>query len=254
MATTRLPRFRRHQPAPPAQNGPAPTGIFSRVGGGRTAQNVWQDPLWIPASAELQHMALHVGTRKQILIIDSDALAVADCKAMVEAEGFVVDTAFDGEEGARKVLETNPDVVIVRLQLPKLNGIEVIRKIRTNDAHKRLPVIALAEADSSLSEADALDRRGDARVRSRHRDRGRFVPGVAHRAAQARLHAEEAALPAKGHGHHQAQHEHRAHSRRGRAAGAFHRAGAVRIPSAHHARARSPAESFRARLRSQVLR
>ncbi len=144
------------QPASPSKNGPATTGIFSRAGAGRSAQNVWQDPLWIPASAELQHMALHVGTRKQILIIDSDALAVADCKAMVEAEGFVVDTAFDGEEGARKVLETNPDVVIVRLQLPKLNGIEVIRRVRQNDAHKRLPVIALAEADSSLSEADAL--------------------------------------------------------------------------------------------------
>ena len=144
------------QPIQPSTVGQGTTGIFSRAGGGRSAQNVWQDPLWIPASAELQHMALHVGMRKQILIIDSDALAVADCKTMVEAEGFVVDTAFDGEEGVRKVLETNPDVVIVRLQLPKLNGLEVIRRVRMNDAHKRLPVIALAEGDSSLSEADAL--------------------------------------------------------------------------------------------------
>ena len=137
-------------------SGPLSNGIFSRITGARPQQNVWQDPLWIPASAELQHMAMHAGTRKQILIIDNDALAVADCKAMIEGEGFLVETAFDGEEGARKVLEVNPDVVIIRLQLPKLNGIEVIKRMRANDAHKRLPVIALAESDSSLGEADAL--------------------------------------------------------------------------------------------------
>ena len=141
----------RRSPTAPLSN-----GIFSRITGARPQQNVWQDPLWIPASAELQHMAMHAGTRKQILIIDNDALAVADCKAMIEGEGFLVETAFDGEEGARKVLEVNPDVVIIRLQLPKLNGIEVIKRMRANDAHKRMPVIALAESDSSLGEADAL--------------------------------------------------------------------------------------------------
>ncbi|OAI41934.1 hypothetical protein AYO41_01290 [Verrucomicrobia bacterium SCGC AG-212-E04] len=143
-------------PVKVTSSAPLSTGIFSRMTGSRPQQNVWQDPLWIPASAELQHMAMHAGTRKQILIVDNDALAVADCKAMVEGEGFLVETAFDGEEGVRKVLEANPDVVILRLQLPKLNGIEVIRRLRSNDAHKRLPIIALAEADSSLSEADAL--------------------------------------------------------------------------------------------------
>lgn len=142
--------------APRVASAPTSSGIFSRLAGARPQQNVWQDPLWIPASAELQHMAMHAGTRKQILIIDNDPLAVADCKAMIEGEGFLVETAFDGEDGARKVLEVNPDVVIIRLQLPKLNGIEVIRRIRAHDAHKRMPIIALAEADSSLSEADAL--------------------------------------------------------------------------------------------------
>ena len=142
---------------PPVPNSSSSSsGIFSRMEGRRTPQNVWQDPLWIPASAELQHMAMHSGTRKQVLVIDNDALAVADCKAMIEAEGFIVEAAFDGEEGARKVLEINPDVVILRLQLPKLNGIELIRRLRANDAHRRLPIIALAESDSSLSEADAL--------------------------------------------------------------------------------------------------
>ena len=141
----------RRTPSAPLSN-----GIFSRITGTRPQQNIWQDPLWIPASAELQHMAMHAGTRKQVLIVDNDPLAVADCQAMIEGEGFLVETAFDGEEGARKVLEVNPDVLIIRLQLPKLNGIEVIKRVRANDAHKRLPIIALAEADSSLSEADAL--------------------------------------------------------------------------------------------------
>lgn len=131
-------------------------GIFTKMLGQKAPQNAWQDPLWIPASQDLQQLAKQEETRKKVLVIDSDAVAVADCKAMLENEGFVVETAFDGEEGVQKIFESNPDAVIMRLVLPKLNGVELVRRLRTLEPYKRLPVIALAEQGANLGEAEAL--------------------------------------------------------------------------------------------------
>lgn len=131
-------------------------GIFTKMLGQKAPQNAWQDPLWIPASQDLQQLAKQEETRKKVLVIDSDAVAVADCKAMLENEGFVVETAFDGEEGVQKIFESNPDAVIMRLVLPKVNGVELVRRLRTLEPYKRLPVIALAEHGANMGEAEAL--------------------------------------------------------------------------------------------------
>ncbi len=132
-------------------------GIFTKMLGQKVAPTTkWQDPLWIPSSSELQQIAKQEETRKRVLVIDSDAMAVADCKGMIENEGFIVETAFDGEEGVQKIFETNPDVVILRLVLPRLSGIEIVRRLRTLEPYKRLPVIGLAESGASYGEAEAL--------------------------------------------------------------------------------------------------
>ena len=155
----------------PAQRGPAPilhdyrspggagkkTGIFTRMIGMKKATGgTWQDPLWIPATVELQQLAKQEETRKKILVADSDPVAAADCKTMLDTEGFTVETAFDGEDCVEKIFKFNPDVVILRLALPKLNGLEILRRLRQLEEYRRLPVIALAETGSHLNEAEAL--------------------------------------------------------------------------------------------------
>ena len=156
--------------AGPAQRGPAPilhdyrspggspgkkTGIFTRMIGMKKS-GAWQDPLWIPATAELQQLAKQEETRKKILVADSDPVAAADCKAMLETEGFTVETSHDGEDCVEKIFKLNPDVVILRLSLPKINGLDILRRLRQLDDYRRLPVIALAETGAQFNESQAL--------------------------------------------------------------------------------------------------
>ena len=77
----------------------------------------------------------------KVLLIEDEADIVCFVKKGLEAESFVVDTASDGEEGARLALSNPYDVVVLDIYLPKLNGIGVAKKIR--ERKKSLPIIVL---------------------------------------------------------------------------------------------------------------
>ena len=67
---------------------------------------------------------------KQILIIDDDAGIVKLIKMVFEAEGAEVATATGGEEGLRLLWQKRPDLVILDIMMPQMNGWEVCRRIR----------------------------------------------------------------------------------------------------------------------------
>jgi len=63
-----------------------------------------------------------------------------------EAEGYVVDLAVDGELALGCLTRNIPDIVVLDLQLPKVNGVEVLKYIRSNTATTHLPVIVFSNA------------------------------------------------------------------------------------------------------------
>ena|SRR5437667_12859043 len=82
-------------------------------------------------------------TSKKILIIEDNESYLTILNQKFSIEKYEVMTACDGPEGIQKATDNKPDIVLIDLLLPKMNGIEVIEKIRQSDTGKLLPLIIL---------------------------------------------------------------------------------------------------------------
>jgi CheY-like chemotaxis protein len=81
--------------------------------------------------------------QKKILIIEDNESYLTILTQKLNHTDFEVITANDGQEGLEKVLTNTPDLVLIDLLLPKMNGIQVIEEIRKSEAGKSLPVLIL---------------------------------------------------------------------------------------------------------------
>ena len=66
--------------------------------------------------------------KKTVLLVDDEKTLVKALKFNLEKEGFQVEEAFDGEEALEKAFNLNPDIIILDIMLPGLDGFEVCRK------------------------------------------------------------------------------------------------------------------------------
>ena len=81
---------------------------------------------------------------KTILIIEDDKfLRELICQKLIK-EGYEVCEAIDGEEGVKKIKEAKPDLVLLDLILPGIDGFEVLSKIKEDPETKSIPVIILS--------------------------------------------------------------------------------------------------------------
>ena len=90
----------------------------------------------------------------KILIIEDDPGISKVISSRLSREEYTVLLAADGEEGLRKAQEENPDLIILDLMLPKLDGFEVLKSIKDDDKTKGVPVIIL----SNLGQTKDIDR------------------------------------------------------------------------------------------------
>ena len=80
--------------------------------------------------------------KKKILVIEDNPFNLEITEVTLTHAGYIVITATDGEDGFRK-LRMEPDLVLLDMQLPKISGWDVIKKMREDDRYRHLPVIAL---------------------------------------------------------------------------------------------------------------
>jgi len=95
----------------------------------------------------------------RILVIEDEALLREQISQQLQAQGYAVDQAGDGIEGHYMGMEYPLDVAVVDLGLPKLSGIEVIRKWRT--AERRFPVLILTARDRWQDKVNGLEAGAD---------------------------------------------------------------------------------------------
>ena len=91
---------------------------------------------------------------KLLLIEDDQMLASGLCKAL-EREGFVVENAPNGFDGLKYVESFEPQILVLDLGLPDIDGTQVLRKLRLN--HASLPVLVLTARHSTQDKVAALD-------------------------------------------------------------------------------------------------
>src|SRR5688572_18859291 len=83
---------------------------------------------------------------KKILIIEDDPIVAHIYQTRLEKEGYEVEIAPDGQSGFYRVHEFRPDAVLLDLMLPKMNGVEILKKIRAQSQFGRTPVIVFTNA------------------------------------------------------------------------------------------------------------
>ncbi len=81
---------------------------------------------------------------KKILIVEDDKFLRDLISQKLTKEGYDVDEAVDGEEGVKMIKEVNPDLVLLDLILPGIDGFEVLVKMKENSNISSTPVIILS--------------------------------------------------------------------------------------------------------------
>jgi len=92
---------------------------------------------------------------KRILIIEDDAAILRGLKDNLEYESYEVLTAADGEEGYYLIKEKKPDLIILDLMLPKMNGYELCRKVRNEGF--TTPILMLTARGEEMDRVHGLD-------------------------------------------------------------------------------------------------
>lgn len=80
---------------------------------------------------------------KTVLLVEDDEMLNAMYKAKFEKEGYTVLTAFNGGEGIKTALAQHPDVILLDIIMPKMDGFVALKKIKKNEELKNIPVILL---------------------------------------------------------------------------------------------------------------
>ena len=85
---------------------------------------------------------------KKILFIEDDTTLQESLGQVLKGAGFEVFQAFNGEDGLKLAGEERPDVVLLDLILPKINGFDVLKELKAADGTKHIPVIVLTNLES----------------------------------------------------------------------------------------------------------
>jgi len=96
-----------------------------------------------------------MGTK--ILIVEDEPNMVAGLRDNFEYEGFQVITALDGVEGLDRALKESPDLIVLDVMMPDLDGFEVARRLRRNEgAGTHIPIIFLTARDATADKVEGL--------------------------------------------------------------------------------------------------
>ena len=96
--------------------------------------------------------------RKKILVVDDEDSIRELLTALLEENGYTVDTAKNGEEALLKLRDQNPDLVLLDMMMPGMSGRELCEKIRSDPKTKNMKVAFLTIAKFSEIGKEALDK------------------------------------------------------------------------------------------------
>jgi len=98
---------------------------------------------------------------KKILIVDDEVDLVKTIKFSMEAEGYMVLASYNGEDALNQARKENPDLIVLDIMLPKLDGYKVCRLLKFDEQYKNIPILMLTaktqEKDKSLGKETGAD-------------------------------------------------------------------------------------------------
>lgn len=97
----------------------------------------------------------------RILVVDDEIHIVELVKFNLEKEGFLVSVAYDGVAALNMVDEVRPDLVVLDIMLPNLDGLEVCRRLRQHDEFSNIPIIMLTAKGDEIDTVLGLEMGAD---------------------------------------------------------------------------------------------
>jgi two-component system alkaline phosphatase synthesis response regulator PhoP len=99
--------------------------------------------------------------KKRVLIVDDEPDIVESIRFNLEFENIECIQALDGEEGLSKARNESPDLIILDVMLPKINGYKIARMLKFDESYKHIPIIMLTartqQTDIKLGEETGAD-------------------------------------------------------------------------------------------------
>jgi DNA-binding response OmpR family regulator len=98
---------------------------------------------------------------KRVLIVDDEPDIVESIRFNLELEDIECMEALDGEDGLSKARNESPDLIILDIMLPKINGYKIARLLKFDESHKHIPIIMLTartqQTDIKMGEETGAD-------------------------------------------------------------------------------------------------
>lgn len=130
-----------------------------------------------------------MGKNNILVIEDEEDISELVCYNLKKAE-YTCETAFSGEEGLKKIENNQPELILLDIMLPNINGFEVLRRIRAEEKYRKISVIMLTAKGSDADVVKGLELGADdyiskpfspsvliARIKSVLKRKGEFAKG-----------------------------------------------------------------------------
>ncbi|HKP95417.1 MAG TPA: response regulator [Fibrobacteria bacterium] len=101
---------------------------------------------------------------KRILVVDDNPVNLKLASEMMECEGYVVDRASNADTALAAIALRPPDLILMDLALPGMDGLALTRHLRTQEATRRIPVVALTAFAMKRDEERAMEAGCDAYI------------------------------------------------------------------------------------------
>ncbi|MCX6993038.1 MAG: response regulator [Kiritimatiellaeota bacterium] len=100
--------------------------------------------------------------KKRILVVDDDKISRIMLRKQLETNGYEVDEAEDGTVGLEKARNTTPDLIILDVMMPKIDGYKVARLLKFDQKHMNIPIVLLTARFQQADRETGMEVGGDA--------------------------------------------------------------------------------------------
>jgi diguanylate cyclase (GGDEF)-like protein len=105
--------------------------------------------------------APHDGERTRVLIVDDHEDNIELLRARLEAWGFATESAGDGQEALNRIEQSPPDLILLDVMMPNIDGIEVARRVKGNRSLPFIPIIMQTALDATEDKVEGLEAGAD---------------------------------------------------------------------------------------------
>ena len=96
----------------------------------------------------------------KVLLVDDDPLIIRMYQKKLSTDGFSVSTASNGEEAIVQIMKDKPDIVLLDVMMPRMNGIETLKTLKEKPETSRIPVIFLTNLGDSQEDMERAKQLG----------------------------------------------------------------------------------------------